>query len=191
MTDKGARAGASACLPPDVPSRWRGLVQLCGRDAIGSPGGTHPLAVDGQTAYACWTQVRPGGAEGIVHLSRSPDCGVSWSLPAPVTSGEAALYPCSLEIGTSGAAGRGEAGSILHLVWPDSRNRDLWEPYYKRSTDEGRTWSPEVRLCPGADLFRVGTAASGLSLHVVWSNKLLLEKVPAGDQTWTWAWGEI
>jgi hypothetical protein len=61
----------------------------------------------------------------------------------------AAQYPCSLEL----------AGTVLHLIWPDSRN-DGWELYYMRSTDAGKTWGKEVRLTPGIDMFRFGTAVS-------------------------------
>jgi hypothetical protein len=105
-----------------------------------------------------------------VHLRTSPDDGLTWGHPTRVTSGGTALYPCSLEL----------SGSVLHLVWPDSRNRGLWEPYYKRSTDGGKTWGEDIRLSPGTDLFRLGTAVSGSCVHVVWFNKHLLEKVPAG-----------
>ena len=80
---------------------------------------------------------------------------------------------------------------VLHLIWPDTRNHGLAEPYYKRSTDGGKTWTEEVRLSPGTDLFRIGTAVSGSAVHVVWFNRHYLEKVPAGDQTWTWTWGEV
>lgn len=156
-------------------SPWSRPVHISGRGTVGSPGGTHPLATDGKTVYATWFH------EGTIHLRSSPDGGVTWGHPAAVTSGGTATYPCSLEI----------SGSVLHLIWPDTRHRGLWEPYYKRSTDGGKTWSEGIRLSPGTDLFRMGTAVSGSSLHVVWFNKHVLEKVPAGDQTWIWTWGEV
>jgi len=156
-------------------SPWSRPAELGGGGVVGSPGGTHPLAIDGKTVYAGWFQ------GGRIHLRTSADGGATWGDSAAVTSGHAALYPCSLEL----------AGGVLHLFWPDSRHRGLWEPYYKQSTDGGATWSEEVRLSPGTDLFRWATAVSGKSVHLAWFNKHLLEKVPAGDQTWTWTWGEI
>ncbi len=155
-------------------SRWSRPVQLSGHGAIGSPGGTHPLAFD-KTAYATWVQ------NGVIHLSTSDDGGVAWDHATRVTAHNTALYPCSLEL----------SGHVLHLVWPDTRNHGLAEPYYKRSSDGGKTWTKEVRLSPGTDLFRIGTAVSGPAIHVVWFNRHFLEKVPAGDQTWTWTWGEV
>ncbi|KKL97557.1 hypothetical protein LCGC14_1833270 [marine sediment metagenome] len=156
-------------------SPWSRPVHISGRGAVGSPGGTHPLATDGKTVYATWFH------GGKIYLRSSPDGGVTWGHAAAVTSGGTAMYPCSLEI----------SPSALHLIWPDTRHGGLWEPYYKRSTDGGKTWSPAVRLSRGTDLFRMGTAVSGSSVHLVWFNKHVLEKVPAGDQTWTWTWGEV
>ena len=157
------------------PGRWSRPAALSGRGAIGSPGGTHPLAMSGSDVHAVWV------AGGNVHYRHSTDAGASWADAALLTSGGTAVYPCSLEA----------SGSLLHLIWPDSRNAGAWEVYHKRSTDGGKTWGPEARLTPGVDLFRMGTAASGASLHVVWGSRRLLEKVPAGDSTWTWTWGEI
>jgi hypothetical protein len=153
---------------------WSQPVQLSGYGAIGSPGGTHPLAIY-KTAYAVWVQ------NGVIHLSTSADSGVTWDHPTRLTVHNTALYPCSLEL----------SGPVLHLVWPDTRHHGLAEPYYKRSADGGKTWTEEVRLSPGTDLFRVGTAVSGPAVHVVWFNRHFLEKVPAGGQTWTWTWGEV
>ncbi len=164
---------AGSAAQPALP--WSRPVEISGRGAIGSPGGTHPLATDGKTVYATWFH------EGRIHLRPSSDGGATWGHAAAVTSGGMAMYPCSLEV----------TGSVLHLFWPDTRHPGLWEPYYKRSADGGKTWSEEIRLSPGVDLFRMGTAVSGSSLHLVWFNKHVLEKVPAGDQTWTWTWGEV
>ena len=155
-------------------SPWSQPAQLSGHGAIGSPGGTHPLAIN-TTLYAAWTQ------DGMIHLSTSGDDGATWGHASPITDHRTALYPCSLEL----------SSPVLHLVWPDTRNHGLAEPYYKRSTDGGATWTKEVRLSPGTDLFRLGTAVSGSNIHVVWFNRRYLEKVPAGDQTWTWTWGEV
>lgn len=85
---------------------------------------TIPLAFD-KTAYAAWVQ------NGAVHLTASDDGGVTWDHATRVTTHNTALYACSLEL----------CGRVLHLVWPDTRHHGLAEPYYKRSTDGGATWS--------------------------------------------------
>ena len=157
------------------PGPWSRPAPLSGGGAIGSPGGTHPLAMSGRDVHAVWE------AGGNVHYRRSSDAGASWSKGARLTSSPTAVYPVSLEL----------SGQVLHLIWPDRRHGGLWEVYHKRSTDGGKTWGPERRLTEGVDLFRMGTAVSGENVHVVWGSRALLEKVPAGKSTWTWTWGEI
>jgi hypothetical protein len=56
----------------------------------------------------------------------------------------------------------------VHIVWYDYRDL-VWDLYYKRSTDEGVTWEPEVRLTNDpANSFYPAIAASGSDIHVVW-----------------------
>lgn len=173
MAEASHQAATSPAAP--LPGRWSRPVRLSGSGAIGSPGGTHPLATSDDNVHVVWVE------GGNVHYRRSSDAGASWANAVRLTSGGTAVYPCSLEM----------SGSALHLIWPDSRNGGSWEVYYKRSADGGKTWGPDTRLTPGVDLFRMGTAASGSAVHVVWGSRRLLEKVPAGDTTWTWTWGEL
>lgn len=143
---------------------------MSGTGAIGSPGGTHPVAIDGDTVHAVWAE------GGRILYRRSADAGMTWSKPVPLTSGHTAEYPCSLEL----------AASCLHLIWPDRRDGS-WAIYYKRSADGGVTWGPDTRLTHGVDLFRMGAAASGSTLHIVWASKSLVLPTPGGTHTW----GEI
>ena len=150
-----------------LEAQWSRLEPLSGAGAVGSPGGTHPVAPDGNTVHVVWMQA------GNIQYRRSPDGGVTWGSPIQLTSSGPAQYPCSLE----------RAGSTLHLIWPDSRN-GTWEIYHKRSTDAGKTWGPDSRLTPGASLFRLGTAVSGSSVHIVWGSTALVIPTPAGTHTW-------
>ena len=151
-------------------AQWTPLTPLSRGGAIGSPGGTHPVVADGKTVHAVWAQ------GGKIHYRRSTNCGVTWGHTIQLTSSGEAQYPCSLEL----------SGSTLHLIWPDSRN-GTWEIYYKCSMDGGKTWGTDMRLTPGVDLFRPGTAISGSTIHVVWGSKSLILPTPAGTHTW----GEI
>lgn len=151
-------------------STWSPLAPLSGEGAIGSPGGTHPVAADGDTTHVVWAQ------RGDIHYRRSRDGGTTWEHAVRLTSSGSAQYPCSLEL----------SGADLHLVWPDSRN-GTWEVYHKRSTDAGATWGEDTRLTPGLDLFRMGTAISGATVHVAWASSSLVAPTPAGTHTW----GEI
>jgi len=147
--------------------QWTPLTPLGGAGSIGSPGGTHPLAIDGDTVHLVWMQ------RGNIQYRLSTDAGVTWGTTRPLTASGTAQYPCSLE----------RSGSVLHLIWPDSRN-GTWEIYYKRSTDASKTWGPDTRLTPGASLFRLGTAISGSTVHVVWGSTSLVLPTPVGTHTW-------
>jgi Neuraminidase (sialidase) len=165
---------ASGVVARSPAAQWSPLQSLSATDSIGSPGGTHPLAASGDTVHAVWWQA------GAIRYSRSDDAGRTWAHAMTLTTSPTAQYPCSLEM----------AGTVLHLIWVDDRNHG-WEFYYMRSTDAGKTWGKEVRLTPGIDLFRFGAALSGPSLHLVWASRSRLEKVPVGQSSWTWTWGDI
>ena len=154
-----------------LSAQWSPLAPLSGGGATGSPGGTHPVRAEGETVHAVWEQ------GGVIRYRRSADGGVSWEDMVPLTSGGTAKYPCSLEL----------SGSTLHLIWPDGRN-GTWEVYHKRSTDGGDTWGEDTRLTPGVDLFRMGTAISGSTVHVAWGSKTVTPRTPEG---YIHTWGEI
>jgi hypothetical protein len=120
--------------------------------------------------HAVWAQ------NGQICYKRSVDAGATWSEPISLASHGAAQYPCSLEV----------SGPAVHLIWPDSRD-GKWEIYYRRSDDKGTTWGPERRLTSGVNLFRLGTAVSGSTIHLVWGSNSLVRPTPAGTHTW----GEI
>ena len=155
---------------PTSEAQWSPRAPLSGTGAIGSPGGTHPVVCDGDTAHAVWVE------EGRIHYRRSNDAGATWDKAVPLTSEGTAEYPCSLEL----------AASFLHLIWPDRRDGS-WEVYYKRSADGGVTWGPDTRLTHGVNLFRLGTTASGPAPHIVLGSKSLVVPTPGGTHTW----GEI
>ena len=159
-----------AAIAAPASADWTPLAPFAGAGSIGSPGGTHPITIDGETVHAVYMQ------RGRLYYRRSTDAGVTWTHPVALTRGGTAQYPCSIEL----------AGGTLHLFWPDSRD-NRWEVYHKRSTDGGDTWGRDVALTHGTDLFRMGTAVSGTDLHVVWGTKRLLNKTPGGTHTW----GEI
>ena len=57
---------------------------------------------------------------------------------------------------------------MVHVVWYDKRDGN-WEVYYKRSTDQGIIWGPDIRLTNNSSgSYYPRIAASGLNIHVVW-----------------------
>jgi len=62
------------------------------------------------------------------------------------------------------------SGSTVHVAWKDHRDGND-EIYYRRSTDRGTTWMPEVRLTHDtAESFIPAVAAFGSVVHVVWED---------------------
>lgn len=71
---------------------------------------------------------------------------------------------------TSPGRGLVAGGDTLHLVFYDFRG-NVWEIYYKRSTDKGATWGEDVRLTNDAlDSFNPTIGVSGSDVHVTWGD---------------------
>ncbi|MFC2093100.1 T9SS type A sorting domain-containing protein [Bacteroidota bacterium] len=60
------------------------------------------------------------------------------------------------------------SGSVVHVVWTDSRDGN-GETYYKRSTDKGVNWGMDTRLTNDSAFSQYpSVAVSGSVVHVVW-----------------------
>ncbi|NOS84901.1 MAG: T9SS type A sorting domain-containing protein [Ignavibacteria bacterium] len=62
-------------------------------------------------------------------------------------------------------------GSTVHIVFDDDRidNDNNYEIYYKRSTDNGLTWSADIRLTNSFGWSKhPSIAISGQTIHIVW-----------------------
>jgi hypothetical protein len=115
------------------------------------------LAVSGSIVHVVYADFRVNNTPKI-YYTRSLDDGTNWEMAVPLAESFASWYP-SLAI----------AGSHLHAVWPDNRNGDISEIYYKESLDDGATWGPDVRLTENASESREpSVAVSGTYVHVIW-----------------------
>jgi hypothetical protein len=62
------------------------------------------------------------------------------------------------------------SGDTVHVVWFDRRDGN-WEIYYKRSTDAGATWGPDIRLTTDSGSSQnPSIAVSGSTIHLVWQD---------------------
>lgn len=87
----------------------------------------------GQLVNVIWIDNRDGNYE--VYYKRSTDAGISWGIDTRLTNNASVSLMASSAI----------TGSMVHVVWDDMRDGPN-EIYYKRSTDEGISWSPDTRL---------------------------------------------
>jgi hypothetical protein len=114
------------------------------------------IVSSGNVLHIVWYDYRDGNIE--IYYKRSSDGGVSWGVDTRLTNNIA--LSSNPTIATS--------GSLVHIVWFDSRDGN-YEIYYKRSTDGGINWGEDTRLTNNtADSYYPSLATSGLFLIVVW-----------------------
>jgi Neuraminidase (sialidase) len=96
-----------------------------------------------------------------IYYRRSDDNGTSWGPIQRLTN--AAGYSRYPSITVSGLN--------VHITWEDTRDGNF-EIYYKRSTDGGNTWEPDVRLT-NANYNSIGSSVTFFdsAVYVVWYDK--------------------
>lgn len=79
---------------------------------------------------------------------------------------------------------------FVHVVWYDNRVGN-WDIYYKRSTDGGITWEPDVRLTNNnSSSKKPSIVVSGNEVHVVWyddrdgNNEIYYKRSTDGGVIW-------
>jgi hypothetical protein len=117
------------------------------------------LAVSSPTVHVVWHDYRDGNWE--IYYKRSPNGGISWETDTRMTDA----------IGDSDYPSVAVSGSVVHVVWYDSRDGN-YEIYYKRSTDGGINWEADTRLTNyDGESDHPSVAVSGSVVHVVWRDK--------------------
>ncbi len=137
-----------------------GLSWLTDHRLTNSPGtATVPsIALSGNTVHVAWSDNRDGNYEK--YYKRSTNSGVSWEADVRLTD----------NLALSGNACLAASGQSVHLTWNDSRDAD-YEIYYKRSTDGGVTWEPDLRLTNSAGESSFSSISlSGQVVHVLWQD---------------------
>ena len=116
------------------------------------------LAAVGNVVHCVWRDWRDHSFE--VYYLRSATYGQTWdSIPVRLSGDPASgsYNPC---IAASGPG--------AHVIWWDTRDTPF-ELYYRRTTDYGNTWEPEVRLTfDTTGSYNPTIAAEGASVHVTW-----------------------
>lgn len=136
----------------------RGVTWETDRSITPVPSQFASVAVSAAIVHVVYADFRSGNETPMIYYTRSPDNGIIWDTEVPLAESPASWYP-SVAV----------AGSHVHAVWPDNRNGDLAEIYYKESLDDGTSWEPDVRLTddPGESR-EPSVAVSGTHMHVVW-----------------------
>jgi hypothetical protein len=116
------------------------------------------VAVSGAIVHVVYAGFSFGGGTPKIYYTRSLDNGMNWETAVPLAESFASWYP-SVAV----------SGLHVHAVWPDNRNGDVSDIYYKDSLDGGANWEPDVRLTENQSESREpSVAVSGTHVHVVW-----------------------
>ncbi|MEW6070832.1 MAG: sialidase family protein, partial [Candidatus Thermoplasmatota archaeon] len=142
----------------------------------------HPsIAVDSKGCiHVVWQDSRTG--DWKIYYARSRDKGEHWEEKVVADLQGSDNTPSIIV----------DQNNVIHMVWSGATLEEPYtEVYYKNSTDEGNTWSKDVRLTYAPDDSHVPKiVAYGNTLHVVWSDKRsgdfeIYYKRSDGGNNWT------
>lgn len=141
----------------DAGASWGQTIRLT--NAASNSEGPGIIAV-GDFVHVAWQDLRDG--DWSIYYKRSTDGGLSWGADQRLSDQPSNGFdPC--------LAG---TGNLLHVVWQDSRNgvtQNGYETYYKRSTDAGVTWGPDIRMTNNiTNTLYPSISVSGEFVHIVW-----------------------
>jgi hypothetical protein len=145
-------------LPAYSISQWQQDVRLTNApgDGYTSLNSSRCLTISGNIVHAVWSDERDGNRE--IYYKRSPDSGISWGPDVRFTNNPLSSWrPCIAS-----------NGPVIHIVWGEEEPGNF-EIYYKRSTDNGLTWSANTRLTfDSGRSWAPSMAINGNIIHVVW-----------------------
>ncbi len=143
-------------------AQWESAQRLTFNDSAShtSMNGVRSIAATSEgLIHVIFYDSRTGSDE--IFYKRSTDNGNTWLTDTQLTN----------EFGVQDNPTIAVVGSIIHLVWEDSRNGPRTEVYYKRSTDDGLTWSDDIRITDDNAYSRnPAIAAQDSIVHITWAD---------------------
>lgn len=142
----------------EVFGQWQTETRLTNDPSNSFGGQVKSIAVYGNNIHVVWQDHRDGDAE--VYYKRSTNSGASWS-------SDQRLSPLNYY---SGAPTIAINQSTIHVFWTDQRIAAL-DIYYVRSTDNGTTWQPEIRITTDPmDSQYPAVSVSGNNIYLCWED---------------------
>lgn len=113
------------------------------------------------SVHIVWQDTRDSN-NAEIYYKRSTDGGISWGTDVRLTNNNSSSQNPSIAMSGSGSQ------ALVHVIWYDFRDGN-YEIYYKRSTNAGINWEPDLRLTNNiAPSLFPAIRVSGSTLHVVW-----------------------
>ncbi len=145
------------CRSVDGGATWESPVQIS--NAAGFSSGPS-IAAQGSNVHIAWDDSRLGWWNSEIFYRRSTNDGVNWSTENQLTNDTTFSNTPSIAV----------SGNSIHVAWEDMRDGNF-EIYYKNSTDNGQTWSSDMRLTSdGGDSYHPSMAVSGSNVHITWQD---------------------
>jgi len=148
------------CTPAVVNAQWEPDRRLTFNDSSSytSDNNAWCVAASGDTVHVVWFDYRISRSNSEIFYLRSLDGGVHWDSEVRLTYADtASTYPSIAVL-----------DDFVYVVWSDYRN-GIGNIYYKRSTDGGTSWEPDLRLSTTSS-YNPCLAAEGSSIHVTWAD---------------------
>ncbi len=149
----------------DGGASWSGQANLSGP----TPWAHMPsITVSGSNVHVVWADRRLHGGQGYWYIfyRRSTDNGATW---LNIDS----LTPARTDDYGDPSPSVSVSDTNVYITWQDFRDQGMSEEiYFKRSSNNGATWSSDIRLTNGAYSYyfapRPTLASSGSNVYVVW-----------------------
>ncbi len=138
-------------------AQWQPDLRLTNDPALSITNYNIPcISTSGDTLHVVWFDERDGNRE--IYYMRSTDSGVNWGTSTRLTNSAGSSENPTITV----------EGSVVHVVWHDSRDGNN-EIYYKRSGDGGVSWGTDVRLTNATNQSRwPSISTTGSDVHIAW-----------------------
>lgn len=142
-------------------AQWQPDIRLTNSpdSSITTYGYSHCVDTHGDTVHVVWYDRRDGNFE--IYYKRSLDNGLTWDVDTRLTNeANRSTLPCV-----------SVSGSVVHVVWRDTRDGNNGEIYYKQSQDGGTIWGNDIRLTfDPAYSSEPSVVANDSIIHVIWND---------------------
>jgi hypothetical protein len=118
------------------------------------------ISSSGSYIHVAWVSKDINAQTWRVFYKHSSDGGINWGADTWLSVNSPDAYCPSIAA----------TGSDVYVVWNDSRDGNI-EIYYRKSSDSGLTWGPEIRLTNDPAVSNLPSiAVSGSFVHIVWDD---------------------